>query len=166
MSVTLFRNAAAGLLISLFAAGLLAQCGCSNDSQGSAAEGLQPAPAVAPVGAPKKEDGKELKQPLIRTIDKALDDVPDQDAADLGTSKDEARNILKEADETLTRIKEQNREGLRRANNPPRRIVPVPPAESKEAEPQTEQKSPEGPAEAAASPAEAASPEAKAPAAE
>ena len=70
----------------------------------------------------------ELNSPILRELDESLDVADDLESHE----RDEARGILREADTILTKIKEENREGLRRANNPPRRVVPQRPPEPEE----------------------------------
>ena len=90
--------------------------GCSSDNQGEARPKAQiDHPSVG-----------QLEQPVLRALDDAIDKVDGKDAEDMELDKDEARGILREADDVLTRIKAENREGLKRANSPPRRVVPQP----------------------------------------
>lgn len=109
---------------------LAAQTGCSDDSQalpGGAVPGDRSATQPVDRTTPQDDDsGSDLKQPLIRALDGALDDVSEDDLEELDSEmdKDKARNMLQEADDILTRIKEENRKGLERVNNPPRRVIP------------------------------------------
>ena len=101
--------------------------GCSSDNEDEArpkAQSDDPSAATPPAER-KKSDGP-LEQPVLRALDDALDKVDDEDVEDMELDKDEARGILREADDILTRIKAENREGLKRANSPPRRVVPQP----------------------------------------
>jgi hypothetical protein len=123
------RRLAATCFAGLATAALLTQIGCSGDSEGSApaaGQGTELFPASQATGQNSRQSKSDLKQPMLKAIDDALDEIPNADVKDLGTTKDEARSTLVEADEILTRIKEENRQALQRANNPPRRVPPRP----------------------------------------
>jgi hypothetical protein len=64
----------------------------------------------------------DLKNPILRELDQSLGEADDLEDGE----EDQAKGILREADPILSRIKEENRKGLQRANNPPRRVVPRP----------------------------------------
>ena len=102
---------------------LLGQAGCLNTNEGAArprnSAVRQPSPGPDE-RTRNRED--ELKSPLLGTLDDAVEGAADVSRDDFDRSK----RSLKEADDILLRIKEQNHQGLQRANDPPRRVVPVP----------------------------------------
>ena len=110
--------AMAAVLCGLVAVVALTQSGCLHTQRTSANE-TAPSRGSSPATAREGEeqnDGDELQQPLLREFGRALDDAPD-----LGNSdRDEAWEILREADPILTQIKEENRKGIEAANQPPK----------------------------------------------
>ena len=101
------RDATTVILGSLAAAVALTQAGCLN-TQHSGADG------TAPGGESAESD--ELKDPMLRAFGEALGDADDLEDSD----RDEAWEILREADPILTRVKDENRKALEAANRPPR----------------------------------------------
>lgn len=81
-----------------------------------------------PPSSKSEEDtaDNDLKNPMIRDLAESIGEANDIESED----RLEARRILREADEILTRIKQENREGIRRANNPPKRRQPAPKKET------------------------------------
>jgi hypothetical protein len=105
----------------LLAAVALAQAGCSGPN-GVAQEQppkAQPAGVQATAETPAKKDADDrkwqLNDPLLRHFGQLLDKADDVESAD----KKGPRKILEEADPLLTRIRQENRRAIERANRPP-----------------------------------------------
>jgi hypothetical protein len=131
--------------------------GCSKSNEASILPESRQA-AAPPAAAPAQpgEPGDQLKSPLLKALDDSLAGAKDVKRQDL----DEARSILRKADPVLTRIKEENRQALRRMNQPPRRVHPKPAPPEKQA-PQASQGA--GSREATAKPETPATPQAPQP---
>ncbi len=127
-----YRYAAVTVLGSLIAALALAQAGCSlgdpgyadekdqTDASAAGSPSSQSAAPVRPVSQRRSSQSGQLKDPLLRSFDDALggaDDLKDSE-------RNEARRILREADPILTKVKEENRKALERANRPPKIVRP------------------------------------------
>lgn len=117
-------------LVALFACllGVLAHASISR-----AVQGRDPAPARG--RAARQDDGRrEDKKPqnaLLRELWELIDEATDLSSDE----KSEAFEILEEADPILTRIKKENEKAIEILRNPPRMVVPTPPAkEDKTAE--------------------------------
>lgn len=82
----------------------------------------------------KPKNSDPPKTPFLRSLFDSLQNIQDKDIDNkqFGT-KDDVKRQLQDADELLGRVKVQNKEGIRRANNPPRlRMVPnAPPKTTK-----------------------------------
>jgi hypothetical protein len=86
----------------------------AEDSEGNGSEGESPQGGDEAGEEPASSD--ELQQPLLRELGKALDNAPDLEESE----RNEAWEILREADPVLTRIKEENRRAIEAANQPPK----------------------------------------------
>jgi hypothetical protein len=105
----------AAVLCGLVAVVALTQSGCLRTSANETAPSRGSSPAPAREGE-ERDDNDELQQPLLQEFGRALDDAPDLGSSD----RDEAWEILREADPILTQIKEENRKGIEAANQPPK----------------------------------------------
>lgn len=98
----------------------------------------------------KSPDGKrQLNDPLLKRFGELLDKADDLESSDKNT----AVKILQEADPLLTRIRQENRRAIERANRPVRlhglrskRLAPIPQkatSETKKVTPETKKVNPE-----------------------
>lgn len=81
----------------------------------------------------KSKNNDPPKIPFLRSLFDSLQNIQDKDIDNkqFGT-KDDVKRQLQDADELLGRVKLQNKDGIRRANNPPRlRMVPNAPPKTK-----------------------------------
>lgn len=100
-------------------------------NQTKKADGKSAAPANknSPPAAQKKDPPKS---PLMRALYDQIENYNDKELE----NKEELRRQLREADELYLRAKAQNKEGIRRANNPPKRVLSSTPKKSeKKADP-------------------------------
>ncbi len=108
---------AAAILCGLIAALAIGQAGCARGREGPSQQGTGAGRSAAEA---ESSGSRELQDPLLRRFDDVLEPADDLDPSD----KSRARRILEEADPILTRVKEENRKALERANRPPRRGTP------------------------------------------
>jgi hypothetical protein len=90
----------------------------------------------------KKKPDPDFENPLMGIFATELKDADDLK----NEQRDEAMEILRQADPVWSRIKKENREGLRRANQHPRIVRPekaAPAPEEKDAKPEPSTKQPE-----------------------
>ncbi|MDY0168274.1 MAG: hypothetical protein RBS80_17125 [Thermoguttaceae bacterium] len=130
-------------LVALFACllGVLAHASISR-----AVQGRDPEPARGRA-ARQDDDRRNDKKPqnaLLRELWELIDQATDLSSDE----KSEAFEILEEADPILTRIKKENEKAIEILKNPPRMVVPKPPAkEDKNAEEKPEPKESPAPEE-------------------
>ncbi len=126
MSTDRLRRATRMLPWTLIGLLALLPAGCSSNQANSAQEKGKAArstfrPGTAkPAAAEKTPKGGEIKDPLLKTFDEALNAADDLDRSE----RNEARGILEEADPLLRKIREENRQAIKRMNARPRIVPP------------------------------------------